>query len=327
MKARFQLMAAGLVAACGMAAQGQTPGPLTNGSFETQNPFNSNEPRGWHNASNPSQAVYRKSPTDGLTPTAIMRTGTRSIMLRPVPGSGNDTVRAWTTDVQNFFVPGFPFYDPYYAQGAGNVVVRGYYAIPATDPISDTRENVGMRLDLKLGNQNFASKDIHENTLINGHTNGAWVFFEAVFSEADIAQRVADSAANGFPLPPGTYVDHCKITLSRFANFPEGVTSNGVIFWEDMTYQQIVAPTCTLDYNLDTVVNPDDLGDFITDYYTDPAIAGPGGYAVPCPENAAPYNQGYKAAFVIGGGGQCNEPFPDNLGDWITQYFGDQTCG
>ncbi|MFN0010430.1 MAG: lamin tail domain-containing protein [Phycisphaerales bacterium] len=84
---------------------------------------------------------------------------------------------------------------------------------------------------------------------------------------------------------------------------------------------------CTLDYNLDTVVNPDDLGDFITDYYTVPAIPGPGGYAIPCPENAPPYDQGYKTAFVIGGGGQCNEPFPDNLGDWITQYFGDQTCG
>ncbi|MFN0011241.1 MAG: hypothetical protein ACKVS8_06300 [Phycisphaerales bacterium] len=84
---------------------------------------------------------------------------------------------------------------------------------------------------------------------------------------------------------------------------------------------------CTLDYNLDTVVNPDDLGDFITDYYTSPPIPGPEGYAIPCPANDPPYDQGYKAAFVIGGGGQCNEPFPDNLGDWITQYFGDQTCG
>ncbi|MFN0011697.1 MAG: lamin tail domain-containing protein [Phycisphaerales bacterium] len=87
------------------------------------------------------------------------------------------------------------------------------------------------------------------------------------------------------------------------------------------------APTCTLDYNLDTVVNPDDLGDFITDYYTSPAIAGPGGYAIPCPENAFPYDAGYKTGFVVGGGGQCNEPFPDNLGDWITQYYGDGTCG
>ena len=87
------------------------------------------------------------------------------------------------------------------------------------------------------------------------------------------------------------------------------------------------APTCTLDYNADTVINPDDLGDFITDYFTLPALAGPGGYAVACPGNTPPYDAGYKAGFTVGGAGQCNEPFSDNLGDWITQYFGDQTCG
>ncbi len=81
------------------------------------------------------------------------------------------------------------------------------------------------------------------------------------------------------------------------------------------------APACSLDYNEDTVVNPDDLGDFITDYFESPPVPGPGGYAVACPENAPPYNAGYRAAFVPGGGGQCNEPFPDNLGDFITAYF------
>ncbi len=87
------------------------------------------------------------------------------------------------------------------------------------------------------------------------------------------------------------------------------------------------APACSLDYNSDTVINPDDLGDFITDYFSDPHVPGPGGYAVSCPGNTPPYDAGYKAAFVPGGAGQCNEPFSDNLGDWITQYFGDQTCG
>ena len=79
---------------------------------------------------------------------------------------------------------------------------------------------------------------------------------------------------------------------------------------------------CPLDYNLDTVVNPDDLGDYITDYFTVPPIPGPGGYAVSCPANAPPYNNGYKTAYVPDGGGQCNEPFSDNLGDFITAYFG-----
>ena len=77
---------------------------------------------------------------------------------------------------------------------------------------------------------------------------------------------------------------------------------------------------CEVEYNLDGSLNPDDLGDYITDYFTAPPIPGPGGYAVACPENEAPYDQGYKAAFVPGGS-QCNPPFPDNLGDYITAYF------
>ncbi|MFN0011898.1 MAG: beta strand repeat-containing protein [Phycisphaerales bacterium] len=78
---------------------------------------------------------------------------------------------------------------------------------------------------------------------------------------------------------------------------------------------------CPLDYNLDTVLNPDDLGDFITDYYTSPHIPGPGGYAIPCPANEVPYDVGYKAAYTVDGAGQCNAPFPDNLGDYITDYY------
>ena len=99
------------------------------------------------------------------------------------------------------------------------------------------------------------------------------------------------------------------------------VTSSGSMGTGTGVFTVVGAPTCSLDYNLDGAVNPDDLGDFITDYYTAPPIPGPGGYAIPCPGNAAPYDQGYKAAFVPGGG-QCNEPFPDNLGDFITAYFG-----
>ncbi len=78
---------------------------------------------------------------------------------------------------------------------------------------------------------------------------------------------------------------------------------------------------CPLDYNLDGDLNPDDLGDYITDYYTDPPVPGPGGYAIPCPDNDPPYDEGYKANFTADYSGQCNPPFPDNLGDYITAYF------
>ncbi len=83
----------------------------------------------------------------------------------------------------------------------------------------------------------------------------------------------------------------------------------------------ITSITCIQEYNGDGVLNPDDLGDFITDYYTFPHVAGPGGYAIACPGNEAPYDQGYKAAFTPDGSGQCSEPFPDNLGDYITSYY------
>ncbi|MFN0012641.1 MAG: FG-GAP repeat domain-containing protein [Phycisphaerales bacterium] len=81
------------------------------------------------------------------------------------------------------------------------------------------------------------------------------------------------------------------------------------------------APGCRVEYNLDGSLNPDDLGDYITDYYTVPHVPGPGGYAVPCPGNDPPYTAGYKAAYTPDGSPQCTEPFPDNLGDYITAYY------
>ncbi len=79
---------------------------------------------------------------------------------------------------------------------------------------------------------------------------------------------------------------------------------------------------CKQDYNLDGSLNPDDLGDFITDYFTGPAPAGPAGYAYPCPDQAPPFNAGWKNAYTFDGSVQCFEPNPDNLGDYITDYFG-----
>ncbi len=80
---------------------------------------------------------------------------------------------------------------------------------------------------------------------------------------------------------------------------------------------------CRLDYNTDGIVNPDDIGDYITDYFTIPHPVGPWGYASPCPGNDPPYDRGYKTAYTPDGSVQCNEPFSDNLGDYITGYFGD----
>ena len=102
------------------------------------------------------------------------------------------------------------------------------------------------------------------------------------------------------------------------ASLPSG---NGIAGGSATITFTVNAPACNLDYNLDASVNPDDLGDYITDYYTSPAIPGPGGYAIACPGNDPPYHNGYKANYTPDGSGQCNPPFPDNLGDFITAYF------
>ncbi|MFN0011578.1 MAG: S8 family serine peptidase [Phycisphaerales bacterium] len=86
-------------------------------------------------------------------------------------------------------------------------------------------------------------------------------------------------------------------------------------------YLDALSPPCAVEYNGDFALNPDDLGDYITDYYTSPALPGPGGYASACPENEAPYDQGYRTAFTLDGSPQCFEPNPDNLGDYITAYY------
>ena len=130
------------------------------------------------------------------------------------------------------------------------------------------------------------------------------------------------------PTVPGEYVLYLE---NVYVNYLQTVGGPGVpsevasatVFVGDPVYFT-VAP-CLVDYNHDTVVNSDDLGDYITDYFNDPPIPGPGGYASACPENDPPYDQGYKANFTLDGSGQCFPPNSDNLGDFITAYF-DSPC-
>ena len=112
---------------------------------------------------------------------------------------------------------------------------------------------------------------------------------------------------------PGTFNGTLTITAPGATESPTVVIN--------ITGTVMAPSSCVVDYNGDTLLNPDDLGDYITDYYTAPPVPGPGGYAVACPANAPPYDAGYKANFTADGSAQCNPPFPDNLGDFITAYF------
>ncbi len=103
------------------------------------------------------------------------------------------------------------------------------------------------------------------------------------------------------------------------------------------------------DYNADGFVNLDDLADFVTDYYTVPAIPGgavaaaptrPGeavGFGTPCPLAAdapPPYaadayrSGGFRVGFSVDGSNACPldpaQPFPnlDHLGDFVGLFYG-----
>ncbi len=115
----------------------------------------------------------------------------------------------------------------------------------------------------------------------------------------------------------------------------------------------VVSFACTADYNADTFVNLDDLGDFISDYYTATPVPGglqadapsyPGaavGYGRPCPaagDAPAPYAAdayrafGYRVGYSSDGTNACPidalAPFPnlDNLGDFISMFYSAAPC-
>ncbi|MFN0011041.1 MAG: matrixin family metalloprotease [Phycisphaerales bacterium] len=167
------------------------------------------------------------------------------------------------------------------------------------------------RLRVQVSNNNGGSwtpaETVGPGSATNPDVNGGWRFFSftlsslSVTTTATMRVRFIAEDANPASLVEAA-IDDVRVVGSVCVFTPPA--------------------TCYLDYNLDGSVNPDDLGDYITDYYTVPHIPGPGGYAIPCPENDPPYDQGYKVGFVIGNeGGICNAPNPDNLGDYITDYY------
>jgi glucose/arabinose dehydrogenase len=125
-----------------------------------------------------------------------------------------------------------------------------------------------------------------------------------------------------------------------------GTGSNGRVLRLDPTTPGNTC--CPADYNRDRFLNLDDLGDYITDYYTTPAIpsslqpgaptlngiiAGLGGPCALAPDAAAPYapdafrRLGFRVGFSADGSNECpldpsqNFPNLDNLNDFITEYY------
>lgn len=246
------------LAACAGCAFAQTPCPtptncFTNGSFEEPNPFDSREPRGWHNLSNPVESI-RRTVDDGLTPTLypIGEPTNPPGALTPQDGSWTISLlgatnatnfRGFTTDTRNFFAPGFPFFDPVFDWDGGDVVFSGYYMIPADMPV--VGDVCFIKMNIKLGNQDYATMDSiveRPDLNISGHTDGQWRYFEQRWSIADIQAEVQANVAEGFfTIPP--YPNHLKVTIARWDPIAGG--STGVIFWDNCTVVQETIPTCS----------------------------------------------------------------------------------
>jgi hypothetical protein len=271
---------AGLMLTLTSAAFAQTP-VFYNGGFEAPcgfcgGPFAD----GWHSPGN-NQNARRRAVGDGAmpmvspvgTPNALTpRTGTSMAVLETL---GNGGFRGLTTDTVNFCYCNqactqacsgpFPFFDPFFDINGGDVIVTGYYMIPANAPI--TGDFAGMKINIKVGFQDVATREVLN---ISGHTNGQWTPFTIIFPRADIQQEydcnrgvLPDCGCNCVPMTPAP--NHTKITLLRFA--PDGEPTSGAIYWDDITYTQLPGgPSCDpIDFNNDGLF-PDtaDIDDYLS---------------------------------------------------------------
>ncbi len=262
----------------GSTAWAQTPLPFLNPSFEQANPFNSANPLQFSNNSDP-EARWRSN-TDGLVPAVIARTGVRCIELG---GRLDGGFCGFTTDLRNFFLPGFPFYDVSFDWAGGDVELTAWYMIPADEPIVGAGATI--KMDVKgagNGNQNNASWDPfeagspHASELIFGHTGGQWVQYRVVWPRTEINALVAANQAEfGYAMPP--FPNRIKITFGRFRNdnpSTPGDPISGLIFFDDINIQQLpIGPSCPWsgdgcfgDYNNDGGIDGDDVIGFFADW-------------------------------------------------------------
>lgn len=123
---------------------------------------------------------------------------------------------------------------------------------------------------------------------------------------------------------------------------------------QDFPFVLVGVDACALDYNRDPILNLDDISDFITDFYMNPAIPGGVQAAAPtfadgvvgfgqaCPsadDAPLPYatdayrRYGYRVGYSADGSIACpasaGENFPslDNLAEYITAYYQAVTGG
>ncbi len=282
-----KLIASLIVVSAATSALAQTNG-LQNGSFDQTCYFcGSPFPEGWFS---PGADIIARQRVigDGLLPefTPIGNPGLHphsGIGVIEVGTRGNGGFEGMTTDSLNFCycdqtcstacLSPYPFFDPIFDYNGGDVVVSGWYMIPAGAGL--VTDHGVVRIDVKVNNQDVATKEFVD---IVGDTNGLWQPFTLTFSRADIQQQyecnrgiLPECGCNCVPSSP--LPNHTKITLGRFVG--DGTPTSGTIYYDDVTYTQLpVGPTCdSIDFNNDTsLFDPQDIDAFLSVYSEGPCI-------------------------------------------------------
>lgn len=193
---------------------------LTNPGFEDQNPVFPSMPIGW-NGFNVNSGDY----ADVNDPGAFVRTGERSIRLRPATGESS-RFQGWST---NLFRPdGSDLYDPDYTYLGGDVTVSGYYLVPEGQTLSDTI--VGVKLEFRREPPNFSIWGAFEFAFPSNTTGGLWMPFSFVVTD----QMILD--VGDFPPQP------TSVTVLPFrffgGEFGAGTSPTGTVFIDDLCIVQ-----------------------------------------------------------------------------------------
>lgn len=245
----------GALAVLACQALAQTPMPITNGSFEQDDPIFG------------GLLGYNVLPGSSVS-TDQHRTGARSVAMGQTPLNNFVGI---TTDTVNFLDPNFPYYDVNIDWTGGNIRATMWYLIPADAPVQGG--GGGIKLDIKLFNQNYASLDGRWD--IQGNTGGAWVKYEVVWNKADIKQKVWINATencdggcfvNNGPPPYGVppYPSRVKVTPGRWGGESGGGAGTNTIYIDDLSLTQ--DHSCPADYNGDDVVDDADFTIFVPSY-------------------------------------------------------------
>lgn len=234
---------AALVLSTGAACADPPVNVLTNPGFEAADPVFVDFPLGW--AEMPALGPrWREIGDDPFNP-PLIRSGRRSIDLPTLAGQ---RFAGWTT---NTFGDQGQLFDPPFVYGSGPIVVRGFYAIPASDPLVNVL--AGLKLEFRRTPPNFSIYLAFENLSITGHTNGQWRQFELMVSQADFDFY---HQLWGGPWPP--FPTSVSVLPIRFLPepFDPSTEQSGTIYWDDLEVVQL--PPCPAD--LTTTSDPNSSG-------------------------------------------------------------------